>query len=102
MLQNNQKTVFFYLAYDFFGAIWAPPSRPRKVNKGQQIGGMYGSMSKLDDKPLTKSLGPFFKKKWSETTRKLFFYATLCFSGPFGHPKSTQKGPQRSLSGWDA
>jgi hypothetical protein len=31
-------------------------------------------MYKLENKPLTKSIGPFFKEKWSKTTAKQFFY----------------------------
>jgi hypothetical protein len=34
---------------------------------------MYGSMSKIKNKPLTNSLWPFSQEKWSETTRK-----TIC------------------------
>jgi hypothetical protein len=30
-------------------------------------------MSKLENNPLIKLLGPFFQKKWSETTRKQIF-----------------------------
>jgi hypothetical protein len=31
---------------------------------------MFVQMSKFENKPLTKSLGPFLQEKWSETTRK--------------------------------
>jgi hypothetical protein len=47
--------LFFYL-----GAVWAPPNGPKKVAKGPQVGGRYGPMSKLKNKPQTKLLGAFF------------------------------------------
>jgi hypothetical protein len=53
MVQNNQKTVF-YAVFVHFGAIWAP----KKICKGPQLGGMFGPLSELEIKPLTKSLGP--------------------------------------------
>jgi hypothetical protein len=56
MVQNNQKTGI----YAYFGAIWAPPNGPKKGLKGWQEGRMYGPMSNLKDKPLTKLLGLFF------------------------------------------
>jgi hypothetical protein len=59
MVQNNQKTGF-YAVFGHFGAIWAPPNGSKKVDKGLQVGKMYGSMCKNENKPLTKSLGPFF------------------------------------------
>jgi hypothetical protein len=63
---------------------------------------MYGPMSKPENKPLTKLLGPFFKDKWSEKNRKkVFKLGFFGKGGPFGHPKSTKKGPQRFVSGWD-
>tara|TARA_B110001454_G_scaffold175630_1_gene167436 strand:+ start:937 stop:1188 length:252 start_codon:yes stop_codon:yes gene_type:complete len=33
------------------------------------MGGKFGPIPKLKDKPLTKLLGPFFYGKWSKTTR---------------------------------
>jgi hypothetical protein len=47
MVQNNQKIVYFML----FLAIWAPPNGPKKVHKGPQVGGMYGTMSELENRP---------------------------------------------------
>jgi hypothetical protein len=32
---------------------------PKKVLKGSQVGGTYGPMSKLKNKPLSELLGPF-------------------------------------------
>jgi hypothetical protein len=59
MVQNNQKKVFMlFLAIvgPFFFAVWASPNGPRKILKGLQVSGMYGSMSKIKNKPLTNSL----------------------------------------------
>jgi hypothetical protein len=66
MVQNNQKIVYFMP----FLAIWAHPNGQKKVLRGPQVGGMYGSMSELEKRPLTKLLDPFFLEKWSKTTRK--------------------------------
>jgi hypothetical protein len=55
MVQNNQKTSF-YAVFGYSGAIWAL----KKINKGPQVGGMFGPMSELKNNPLTKSFGPFF------------------------------------------
>jgi hypothetical protein len=43
--------------------ISAPPNGSKKVHKGSEVGGMYVSISKLENKPLTKSLGPFVQEK---------------------------------------
>jgi hypothetical protein len=43
-------------------------------------------MSKPKNKPHTKSLGPFFMEKWSETTGKVIFYAAFFWEGgQFAH-----------------
>jgi hypothetical protein len=68
VVQKNKKIVF----YAFFGHL-GPLNGPKKIHKGPQVGGMYGPMSKLKNKPLTKALGPFFQDKWSKSTRK-----TIC------------------------
>jgi hypothetical protein len=49
--ENSFYADFFFI----FGPFWA-----KKVLEGPQVGGTYGSMSELKDKPLTKLLGPFF------------------------------------------
>jgi hypothetical protein len=54
MLQNNLKIVFDAI-FGHFGAIWAPSNGP---TKGMQR--MFGAICKFENKPLTKSLGPFF------------------------------------------
>jgi hypothetical protein len=51
---------FFYAVFYHFEAIWVPPNGPKKVFKGPQVGYMYSSMYELENRPLTKSLGPFF------------------------------------------
>ena len=60
MVQNNHKKVFFMLFFVNVGPLGHPQMDKKKVDKGLQVGGMYGPMSKLKDKPLTKSLGPLF------------------------------------------
>jgi hypothetical protein len=54
-------------------------------------------MSKLKNKPLIQSLGPF-QEKWSKTTRKLVFYVVFGLFGaiciPPNGPKKIFKGPQ--------
>jgi hypothetical protein len=47
---------------------------------------MYYPMSKLNHKPITKSLGSFLKEKWSETTKKQFFLLLFILE-PFRHPQ---------------
>jgi hypothetical protein len=42
-----------------FWGIWAPPNEPKKVLEGPQAGKKYVPMFKFENKPLTKSLGPF-------------------------------------------
>jgi hypothetical protein len=53
---ENRYLCCFFL---HFGAIWAPLNGPKKVPKNPQVGGGYGPMSKLKNKPLAKLLGPF-------------------------------------------
>jgi hypothetical protein len=53
---KKSENSFFMLDW----GIWAPPNGPKKVHKGPQVDRMYVPMSKLENKPLTKSLGPFF------------------------------------------
>jgi hypothetical protein len=52
---QTQKIVF-YAVLGHLGT----PNGPKKVLKGPQMDRMYVLMSKLENKPLTKSLGPFF------------------------------------------
>jgi hypothetical protein len=61
IVRNNLKTVFMLGCFFFIlGPFWAPPNGPKKVPEGPQVSGMYGPMSELKNKPLTKLLGPFF------------------------------------------
>jgi hypothetical protein len=55
MIQNNQNKVVMLVL-----AIVAPPNGHKRVCKGPQMSLMYGPLSKLEIKPHTKSLGPFF------------------------------------------
>jgi hypothetical protein len=96
MVQNNQKTGF----YSVFSRFWASPNRQEKVDNGFQVGRMYGPTFKLESKPLTKSLGPFFKEKCSKTTKKHVFYSIFGYTGsiwapPHG-PKKVDEGIQVS------
>jgi hypothetical protein len=59
MVRKNSNQVC-YAVFGHLGAIWTSPSEPQKIQKRPQVDGMYGPMSKLLNKPLTKSLGPFF------------------------------------------
>jgi hypothetical protein len=72
MVGNHHKQSF-HAVFFHVGAIWAPQNGLKKVLKGPHLGGTYGPMCKLKNKPLTKLLGLFFKEKWSETTRKQVF-----------------------------
>jgi hypothetical protein len=84
-VSNKPENRFFILFSFHLGANWAPLNDPRKVNKGLQVGKMYGPIAKLTNKPITKSLGPFFKEKWSVTTKKqliilyiFFHFGAIC------------------------
>jgi hypothetical protein len=59
MVRNNQKTGFYAVFFLHYGAIWAPSNGPKLVPKGLQVSGMYGPMSELKNKLLTKFLGLF-------------------------------------------
>jgi hypothetical protein len=87
------------LVFYFFGAIWAPPNGPKRNHKGTQrssSGGTYGPMSKFKNKPLTKLLGPFFKEKWSKTTRNRFLG---CFLFHFEAIWASSNGPKKVFQG---
>jgi hypothetical protein len=59
--KTTRKQGFFMLFFFYhFEAIRVPQNGPKKVNKGPPVGMMYGPMSKLKNKSLTKLLGPFF------------------------------------------
>jgi hypothetical protein len=78
IVRNNQKTDF-HDAFSHFGSIWAPPNGPKWVPEDSQVGGMYGSMSELRNKPLTKLFVCRIKRYGSEHCRK------TCFSKLFSH-----------------
>jgi hypothetical protein len=59
MVQNKQKKGFCAI----FGHFGAPSNRPKKIHKILQVSGMSRLMSELKNKPLTKSLGPFFFRR---------------------------------------
>jgi hypothetical protein len=59
LFSKTTRKKFFYADFCHFGFIWAPQNGPKKIYKGLQVGGMYGPLYKLKDRPLNKSLGPF-------------------------------------------
>ena len=48
--KTTRKQIFYAVFRDF----WAPPNGPKKIDKGPQVSRMYGLMSELKNKPLTK------------------------------------------------
>jgi hypothetical protein len=54
MLQNSIKKTYFLVVWSF-----GHPNGLKMLNKGPQMGGMYVLMSKPENMPITKSLGPF-------------------------------------------
>jgi hypothetical protein len=66
LLMQKPEIPFFLL----FSAILAPLKWTKKENKGLQVGGIYGPKCELNKTTLSKSIGPFFREKWCETTRK--------------------------------
>jgi hypothetical protein len=69
------------------------PNGRKKVLKGPQVGGIYDPMSKHKNKPLTKSLGPFLRDKWSNTTRKqdLYWVFFAHFRAIWASPNGSKK-----------
>jgi hypothetical protein len=87
MVQRKKKKVF---VFGHLGAIWAPANRLKKEDKSPLLGGMYSPMSKLKNKPLTKSLSPLSMEKWFKTTGKtVFLWWLFSLWGHFGTPKRT-------------
>jgi hypothetical protein len=57
----------------FFYAFWGDFGTPKLTQKGTQrpaSGQDVCPNVKLENRPLTISISPFFKKKWSRVTRK--------------------------------
>jgi hypothetical protein len=77
MVQKKKKKDFCAT----FGHFGAPPNEPKKILKVPQVGGISRLVSDLNNKPLTKSLDPFFWEKRSETTRKQLFHQFLVIFG---------------------
>jgi hypothetical protein len=74
-----------------FGAFGHPQMDSKSYTEAHKLAGCMFPMFKLENRPLTISISPFFKKKLSGATRKKVF---LCFFGAFGHP---QMDPKRCL-----
>jgi hypothetical protein len=89
--KTTRKHVF-HVIFGRFRDIWAPSNGLNEVDKGPQLSRMYGPMSKLKNKSLTKSFGPFFQEKWSKTTRKSFiWFFFLSILRPFVHSQMVPK-----------
>jgi hypothetical protein len=88
MVQTTRNILNYILLLTIFGP-FRHPKMDQKEFKGPQVGGMYGPMSKYEDKPLNKLLGPLLLERWSETTLVLYdFYVFYVFGffailGPF-------------------
>jgi hypothetical protein len=89
MAQNNQK-IFFYALFWPFG-----------IPKGPRVGTIYGLISKLKIKHLTKSLASSYEEKWSKTTRKQDFMLFLDILGHLGNLKWIMKDTQKPASRQD-
>jgi hypothetical protein len=61
------------LFFNYFGAIWTSPYGPKKVPKGQEVGGMYDPIFKLKNKPLTKLFVCRIKRHGGEHFQKTYF-----------------------------
>jgi hypothetical protein len=68
-----------------FGVIWACSNGPKKVPKGPPMGGMYGPMFRLKNKPLIKLL-----EEMVRNNQKTGFHV-FSILGPFGHPQMDPK-----------
>jgi hypothetical protein len=88
--------MLFLAVLEPFGHPQMDPKRYSKV-KGLQLGGMYSSMSKLRNRPLTKSLGPLFCPKWSKWCPKQpenkFLMLFMAIMELFWAPKEIHTGP---------
>jgi hypothetical protein len=66
--------------------IGAPPNGLKKIHKGWKVGRMYGVMSELKNKPLTKSLVHSFKRNGGKQPENRIFMLFFTILGPYGHP----------------
>jgi hypothetical protein len=72
----------------------------KEIDKGLQVGRIHGLRYELKDKPLIISLGLFFSKKWSKTTKNKFFMLFFChFEAILAFPSGPQKIPKDSQVG---
>jgi hypothetical protein len=73
---------------------------PKKIYKDPQVGRMYGPLSELKNKPLTKSLGPFLLGETIQNNQKTgFFYCFFAILGSFGHPQMDPKRYKKAVFG---
>jgi hypothetical protein len=72
---------------------------PKQIYKGPQSGKMYGPMSELKNKPLTKSSGAFCKRNGPKQPENRFSILFLAILGSFGNPQMDQKMYSKVASG---
>jgi|TARA_B110001454_G_scaffold175630_1_gene167435 hypothetical protein len=58
IVQNNKRTGFYAVFYFILGP-FGHLKCPKKVLKGLHVARTYGPISKLENNPLNKLLGPF-------------------------------------------
>jgi hypothetical protein len=86
--ETTRKQVLCWAFYFHFRALWAPQNGTKEVLEGQQVGGTYGPMSELKNKPPYKIIRVFHLGEVVRNNQKTGFYAVLFFiMGPFGHPQ---------------
>jgi hypothetical protein len=94
---KKPETRFSISFLAILGSFGHPQIDPKIYSKSQ-VGEIYGAMSKLKNKLLTKWLGPLLKAKWSKTSRKQIFMLFFCHFGAIWAPpngsKKVAKDPQ--------
>jgi hypothetical protein len=86
----------FKLFVPFLTILGRAQMDPKTIYKDPQVGRIYGPLSELKNKPLTKLLGPFLLEETIQNNQKTsFVYCFWPFWGYLGTPKWTQKGTQR-------
>jgi hypothetical protein len=88
---KQPENSFYKAVLGHFQAICTPSNGPKRIQTGPQLGGTYGPMSKLKKKPLTKSLGPFFRRNGPKQSEVRFFMLFWAISGLLRHPQLDPK-----------
>jgi hypothetical protein len=79
--------MLFFLFWNYLGT----PNGPQNVLKGPQVGGTYGPMFKLKNKPPNQIIRPILLGEMVRDDQKTGFYAVFLILGPFGHPQMDPK-----------